>query len=115
MGDFNSTYGRVFGNWEEPAKPAPPPPPSGKSPLAFSPPDRPVGDREMFGVGFRRNPVNGPCSPSTRSSCVQDIGLRDRSSPKHETLNRYDAAPAVRGSPPRSRTDAGSGAISLPL
>lgn len=92
--DFSSTFGRVFGE-DHVAQPLPLP--SGCSP--FAPLTRGIADRENFGMGFRRAPGTGAFSPRTRTRCVQDIILRDRSSSNADPLQRYDVIPAARCSP----------------
>jgi len=97
--DFNSTFGRVFA--QDVRAPGPPPPPrSGYSPFALpeAMPGKDVGDRQNFGVGFRRAPGTGAYSPQTRTTCVQDIILRDRGSSNSEPVRRYDLPPQRRDS-----------------
>merc|ERR1719506_2748042 len=104
--DFSSTFGRVFAQDDNKTisdvrAPGPPPPPrSGYSPFALPEalPGKDVGDRQNFGVGFRRAPGTGAYSPQTRTTCVQDIILRDRGSSNSEPVRRYDLPPQRRDS-----------------
>lgn len=98
--DFDSTFGRVFGEEPQQSPRASPPPALRISP--FAPPDRDVrssADRENFGPGFRRSPGTGVHSPRTRTRCVQDIILRDRGGGNADPHLRYDASPRTRTSP----------------
>lgn len=93
--DFNTTFGRVFG--EDQRRPPPPPPSCSVSP--FAPPARVTADIENFGPGFHRLPATGAFSTRTRTRCVQDIILRDQGANNNEPVMRYDAAPVARSSP----------------
>lgn len=95
--DFNTTFGRVFG--EDLGSPSRPPPPrSGYSPFD-APPSPEWADKQNFGVGFRRAQASGVRSAAIRTTCYHDIIARDKGSAHQVPCMRFDVSQTMRSSP----------------